>query len=192
MQHNVHSCRWVRLRGRLRPDRSHCFLSSSCRAYQVDTVDVTGASLTFNFAHRRHSSKRPAAFLAKYAPSLDPSKGGLNWALNLFSGNLTVGVFYAFTYCSSQVPARITSRRVPNRGQLIVVSSAQAPQQASCPNSSANSSHQGRHGYLDGQDGAMGLWAGLHARALTRRCACLGNTGRCNSRDPTAFTFPDW
>lgn len=45
------------------------------------------------------------------------------------------------------------------------------------------------HGYLDG---GMGLWAGLQARALTRHCACLGNTGRCNSREPTAITFPDW
>lgn len=38
----------------------------------------------------------------------------------------------------------------------------------------------------------MGLWAGLQARALTRHCANLGNTGRCNSREPTAITFPDW
>lgn len=58
---------------------------------------MTGASLTFNFAHMCMAPElqRRAASLAKYAPSLDPSNGALSWALNLFSGNLAVGVFYA-------------------------------------------------------------------------------------------------
>ena len=150
--------------------------------------DVTGASLTFNFAHRCHSSKRPAAFLARfYPPSLDPGKGALSWALNLFSGNLAVEAFHAF-YCSSQAPARMSFRRIPDSGP--------AGFGLKYPSSTASFLSQlvgqfisSEHGYLEGD---MGLLTGRHARTLTRHCACLGNTGRCNSREPTAITFPDW
>lgn len=157
---------------------------------KLTQIRVTGASLTFNFAHGARAPKT-GCFLSEIFPSLDPSKRALNWALNLFSGNLAEGVFHAFclgTKGSSQVPARITFRRIPNRGPAVCglksrSSTASFLSQLFGP---FISSEHGYHGIV-GRSASRSTY-----KALTRHCAFLGNTGRCNSREPTAITFPDW
>lgn len=141
-------------------------------------VDVTGASLTFNFPHsaRAPRDRQTGRIVSETCPQA--------W-IPADEACLT----FMRSSPAPKVPARITVRWVPDRGQQAVVSSPEAPQQAPCPNSSSGPSI---HLTRDVVDGPWGCGPPLQARALTRHCACLGNTGRCNSREPTAITFPDW
>lgn len=50
------------------------FCQSICRAYQVDTIDVTGASLTFNFAHGARAPETGC-----FPSEISPKLGSQQW-----------------------------------------------------------------------------------------------------------------
>lgn len=137
---------------------------ASTGADQVDTVDVTGASLLFNLPcsarATEHRAWIPAGELYLMRPREESTSSG-----------------------SDHVPTDSESGSASANYGLEFTS--QAPRQASCPNSSAHfiSSEHGASRRARGECGPACKACKLEAQSTycTRHCACLGNTGRCNS-----------